>query len=192
MAVLGEHLKNELMHRGRGARPALYAKTGKNRLEGWAAGQLLIESMIGISIAVVGLLGILGLVSRSTSLNRVISNQFIGNYLAAEGIEIVKNLIDSNIIQHKPWNEGFSNGSFEADYTSLTLTPNQNQPLLFDSTNNLYSYQSGNPTNFFRTIKIELIPGGNEIKVNSIVTWTTRGGAQFEVNLEDHFFNWRP
>ena len=191
MAVLGEHLKNELMHRGRGARPALYAKTGKNRLEGWAAGQLLIESMIGISIAVVGLLGILGLVSRSTSLNRVVSNQFIGNYLAAEGIEIVKNLIDSNIIQHKPWNEGFSNGSFEADYTSLTLTPNQNRPLLFDSTNNFYNYQSGTPTIFTRTINITLI-GSEEIKVNSIVKWKTRGGAQFEVNLEDHFFNWRP
>jgi len=200
------------MHRGRGARPALYAKTGKNRLEGWAAGQLLIESMIGISIAVVGLLGILGLVSRSTSLNRVVSNQFIGNYLAAEGIEIVKNLIDSNIIQHKPWNEGFSNGSFEADYTSLTLTPNQNggfnwrgvrdytsltltpnqnRPLLFDSTNNFYNYQSGTPTIFTRTINITLI-GSEEIKVNSIVKWKTRGGAQFEVNLEDHFFNWRP
>jgi len=154
-------------------------------------GQLLIESMIGISIAVVGLLGILGLVSRSTSLNRVVSEQFIASYLAAEGIEIVKNLIDANIIQHKPWNKGFSNGSFEADYLSLGLTPNQNRFLLFDSTNNLYGYQSGTPTSFTRTINIQLI-GSEEIKVNSIVKWKTRGGGQFEVNLEDHFFNWRP
>jgi len=154
-------------------------------------GQLLIESMISISIVVVGLLGILGLLSRSTSLNRVVSNQFIGNYLAAEGIEITKNLIDANIIQHKPWNEGFSNGSFEADYTNLSLAPNQNRFLLFDSANNLYSYQSGTQTVFTRTINIELI-GSEEIKVNSIVRWRTRAGAQFEVNLEDHFFNWRP
>jgi len=154
-------------------------------------GQLLIESMIGISIAVVGLLGILGLLSRSTSLNRVVSNQFIGNYLAGEGIEIEKNLIDANIIQYKPWNEGFQTASFEADYLSLNLAPNQNRPLLFDAANNIYSYQSGTPTSFTRTINIELI-GSEEIKVNSIVKWTTRGGGQFEVNLEDHFLNWRP
>jgi len=153
-------------------------------------GQLLIEAMIGISMVVVGLLGIFGLVSRSISLNRVVSDQFIANYLAAEGIEIVKNLIDANIIQNKPWNEGFFNGSFEADYTSLSLTQNQDRFLSFDAANNLYSYQSGSPTPFKRVISIQLI-GSEEIKVNSIITWKTRGAGEFTINLEDHFFNWR-
>ncbi|MDP3014873.1 MAG: hypothetical protein Q8N28_00390 [bacterium] len=155
------------------------------------SGQLIIESMIGISIAVVGILGVLTLLSRSISLNRVVSDQFTGAYLAAEGIEITKNLIDANIIQSKPWNQGFSSGSFEADYNSTNLEPNQNRQLLFDSANNIYSYDAGNPTNFIRTVNIQLI-GSEEIKVNSLVKWTTRGGGQFEVNLEDHFFNWRP
>lgn len=154
-------------------------------------GQLLIESMIGISIAVVGLLGVLTLLSRSISLNRVVSNQFVGNYLAAEGIEITKNIIDSNIIKGNPWNQGFSSGSFEADYNSLSLGQNQNRRLLFDSINNLYSYQGGDQTSFVRTISVQLI-SSEEIKVNSIVEWTTRGGGNFKVDLEDHFFNWRP
>lgn len=154
-------------------------------------GQLIIESMIGISIAVVGILGVLTLLSRSISLNRVVSDQFTGAYLAAEGIEITKNLIDANIIQSKPWNQGFSSGSFEADYNSIDLEPNQNRRLLFDSANNFYSYDAGNPTNFVRAVDIQLI-GSEEIKVNSVVKWTTRGGGQFDVNLEDHFFNWRP
>ncbi|NCO15164.1 hypothetical protein COW77_01405 [Candidatus Wolfebacteria bacterium CG18_big_fil_WC_8_21_14_2_50_39_7] len=153
-------------------------------------GYILIESMIGISIAIVGILGILNLLSRSTSLNRVISNQFVGNYLAAEGIEITKNLIDANVIQNKPWNQGLISGSFEADYLSMGLEPNQSRLILFDSANNRYSYQTGNPTTFTRVINIQLI-GSEEIKVNSIVKWTSRGGGQFEANLEDHFFNWR-
>jgi len=153
-------------------------------------GYLMIESMIGITIAIVGILGVLGLVSRSVSLNRLVSNQFIGNYLAAEGIEITKNLIDANIIQQKPWNQGFTTGSFEADYSSLTLESNRNRSILLDPTDNRYGYQIGNATPFTRTINIELI-GSEEIKVNSIVGWTTRGGGQFEVNLEDHFLNWR-
>lgn len=146
--------------------------------------------MIGISIVVVGLLGILAVSSRSISLNRVISDQFTANYLAAEGIEIVKNLIDANIIQGKPWNQGFSTGSFEADYKSLNLESSQNRQILFDASNNFYNYQNGNPTNFVRTINIQLV-SADEIKVNSVVKWTTRGGGQFEINLEDHFFNWR-
>jgi len=153
-------------------------------------GYLLVESIIGISIAIVGIMGILGLLSRSTSLNRVISSQFIGNYLAAEGVEITKNLIDANIIQKRPWNQGFINGSFEVDYLSLNLEPDQSRLILFDSSNNLYSYQSGTPTLFTRTINIEPI-GSEEIKINSIVKWRSRGGGQFEANLEDHFLNWR-
>ena len=154
-------------------------------------GQLLIESMIGISIFVVGLLGVLTLLSRSISVNRVISDQFIGNYLAAEGIEITKNIIDANIIKGNPWNQGFSGGDFEADYNSMILDSNQTRRILFDSANNFYSYDSGNPTSFIRTVKIQLV-GSDEIKINSLVKWSTRGGGNFEVNLEDHFFNWRP
>lgn len=154
-------------------------------------GYILIESMIGISVAIVGILGVLNLLSRSTSLNRVISNQFVGNYLAAEGIEITKNLIDANIIQKKPWNQGFISGNFEADYFAVGLEPDRSRSILFDSASNRYSYYIGIPTLFRRTINIQLI-GSEEIKVNSIVKWTSRGGGQFEANLEDHFFNWRP
>ena len=154
-------------------------------------GYILIEAIIGISIAIIGILGILGLLSRSASLNRVVTDQFIGNYLAAEGIEITKNLIDGNVIQEKPWNQNFATGNFETDYSSLILEPNQNRQILFDPADKLYSYKAGNPTNFIRTINIELI-GSDEIKVNSVVKWVTRGGGRFEVNLEDHFFNWRP
>jgi len=153
-------------------------------------GQLLIEAMVGLSIALVGLLGIVGLVSRSASLNRVVSEHFIATYLASEGIEITKNIIDGNIIQSNPWNLGFNTGSFEADYASLNLLIAQNRNLKFDSSTGFYSYEKGDETPFVRTIDIELIDS-DEIKVNSIVKWTTRGGAEFEINVEDHFFNWR-
>ena len=71
-------------------------------------GYMLVELMVSISLLVVGFLGFLGLLSRSLSLNRVVADQFIANYLAMEGIEITKNLIDSNIIQGSPWNQSFT------------------------------------------------------------------------------------
>ena len=159
-------------------------------------GQLLIEAMVGIGIVMVGLLGIVSLISRSASLNRVVSNQLIATYLASEGIEITKNFIDNNIIQFNPWNSGLTTaGRFNVDYKSSNLQDvpfEENRALLLDSNTGFYSYQQiGNPTPFVRIINIGLI-GSDEIKVNSVVNWTDRGGAQFEVNLEDHFFNWRP
>lgn len=153
-------------------------------------GQLLIETMVGLSIAMVGLLGVVTLISNSASLNRVVSDQFIGTYLASEGIEIVKNIIDTNLMNERVWNSGLSNsGTFDVDYSSSDLsTDHIDETLKYDSATGLYSYEIGDPTSFTR--KIEIIPiGDNEIKVNSIVSWSSRGGAQFSVNLEDHFFN---
>lgn len=154
-------------------------------------GQLLIESWVAISILVVGFLGIFTLLSRSLSLNNVVSSQYIASNLAAEGIEVVKNLIDGNIIQYQSWNEGIATGSYEISFDSQSLEPNKKRFLLLDSSANTYNYQSGQPTPYKREIIIANI-GSDEIQVNSIVKWTTRGGGNFEVNLEDHFLNWRP
>lgn len=152
---------------------------------------MLIEAMVGISIAVVGLLGVLTLLSHSVALNRTVSNQLTASYLAAEGIEISKNIIDTNIIQGNPWNEGLdSSGKYEADYLSLNLTQSQNRRLLFDDTSNLYGYSNGAQSRFTRIISVSPV-SPDEIKINSTVSWTDRGSAKFQISMEDHFFNWR-
>src|SRR3989344_3592233 len=77
------------------------------------AGQMMIEALVALSIILVGLLGIFALVSRSISLNAVASSQYVAANLAAEGIEVVKNVIDSNAMQAPPgsvaWNKNVSN-----------------------------------------------------------------------------------
>ena len=155
--------------------------------------QLLIESLIATSLLIVGFLGIFSLLSRSISLNRAAADSYTGTYLAAEGIEVVRNIVDANTIQKNSWN-AFPCGDCEVDYDesskSFLLTPNQNRFLLLDPVSNTYSYSGTSQTNFKRQIKISLV-GLNEIEVSSIVSWTTPGGGNFKVNLEDHFFNWR-
>lgn len=154
-------------------------------------GYLLVESIIAIMIVTVGLLGIFSLLSRSLSLNRVVSDRVKAAYLAAEGIEIVKNLLDNNLIQEKPWNSGVSDGEYEVDYKSLSLSPKESRFLSFNSSDGFYSYGDFQPTSFKRTIIINNSEDGQTMRVNSDVKWTTRGGGKFEINLEDHFFNWR-
>ena len=154
-------------------------------------GLLMIEAMIAISVVTVGLVSVLTLLSRSISINRVVADQYTAANLSSEGIEVVKNIIDSNVIQGRPWNEGISNGSYEVDYSGSVLVANQNRYLLFDSASGVFGYGAGLPTKYRREIVVANI-GADEAQVNSIVNWTTRGGGSFSLNVEDHFFNWRP
>lgn len=153
----------------------------------------MVEALVAMTIIVVGLLGIFALLSRSLNLNRVVANQYVGANLAAEGIELVKNLIDRNVMQGLPFNNGscLTVGDHSMDYndTHVSGCGYRDSVLLFDQ-NGHYTYDQGESTTFRRTLAISQ-PAPDEIKVTSRVTWINRGDEQFEIVLEDHFFNWR-
>ncbi len=168
----------------------LFFKTKKE------SGQLIIEAIIAIFIITISILVFVALLARATALNRVINDRYTAVYLAAEGIEVVKNIVDGNYIQGKAWNDIGINlvnhGEYELDYTSKALKISQipYNPLKFDRTTGIYDYNIASVDSpFKRKITIDVISAG-EIRVNSIVTWRT-GGVNYEINLEDHFFDWR-
>lgn len=157
-------------------------------------GNLLIESIVALSVATVGILGVLGLLSRSLSINKDVSQKFTAAYLAAEGVEVVKSLVDKNYADGNPWNEGITDGDYEAAFDDTALGAFADRFLNLDSANGVYSYGDGEATPFKRKInvtEIDLDGGGtDELKVVSSVTWFVRGGTE-TINLEDRFFDWR-
>ena len=178
------------------------------------AGFYIVESMVALGLLVFGFLGFVALLSSSLSLNRVASHAYIGNFLALEGIELVKNVVDANIIYRQnwgeacEWNSGFSKKG-QYDVSSEQVFPESgtcpgeqfvnnhefaDSPLLIDS-RGMYNHALGEATPFRRRIVVSPVPenepDSDELKVNSIVTWTTRGGGKFEVSAEDHLFNWQ-
>ncbi len=153
-------------------------------------GEVLMESLIAITIAVVGILGMFNLLSRSLSLTRVISDRYIAANLGQEGVEIVKNIIDTNILQNRPWNQGLQTGFYEVEHDS-GLETDQSRNLFYNPESGFYSYdKNGAETKFKRQIRVERI-GAEEIKAEAIMKWTSRGGATFEEVFEDHFLNWQ-
>ncbi|MBI5220794.1 MAG: hypothetical protein HY978_03080 [Candidatus Liptonbacteria bacterium] len=164
-------------------------------------GQTIVETLVAVSVLTVGFLGILGLLNQSLGLNRVVADSYVGSYLAAEGVEIIKNLTDTNVINGQPWNSGIGPNcppapGYQLDYASTAgnlQNYNPSQSLYYDPAAHRYNIQAmGNPTTFRRKVEICWIgPQSNEMRVNSTVTWTTRGGAQYSVNVEDHFYKWR-
>lgn len=157
-------------------------------------GYFLIELMIAISILTIGFLGFLTLVSRAISVNRVISDYLTANYLAAEGIELVKNTIDTNYLRSNLWYDdgsgGFLNGNYEMAYNDAVPNAVSGNFLLYDSTSGFYNYNTGNLTPFKRTISISY-PNVSQMKVKSTVSWISRGGGTMTIYLEDYFFDWK-
>jgi len=165
---------------------------------------MLVEAIIASSVLIMGFMGILALLSRSLSLNRIATDNYRGSYLASEGIEIVKNMLDHNTELNiaagavgTSWDslQGFATDAqtYVVDYTSTKLSINTGKPLDFDPTTGFYSYANGNPnkqSNFTRTIKFTHI-GSYRLDVQSIVTWQT--GVFFSsVEADDQFYNWWP
>ena len=167
------------------------------------SGQSIVEVIVGLSLIVVGLSAAVTLLSQAFFINKNLENQTIGTYLAAEGIEIAKNLIDHDVYanlagtRNPGWGNCFGGGvaDVELDYlsTSCPLQPyNANDMLYYDPGTHMYSYtDNGNSvkTIFNREVRVKTL--GNEIIVNSIVTWQ-QGGGSYNVNLEDHFYNSNP
>lgn len=176
-------------------------------------GQIILEALVALSVLTFGLLGLMTLLSQSLGLTRQVSDTYTATYLAAEGIEIVKNLLDANIVQGKTENDwadgfktqGFLPESYEVEYDDTSpgdfrkLQGGNRTPqfLRFDPATRIYGYDAGGkPTPFTRAVSI-FFPAGSrggpddEMIVNSVVRWTSRGRTS-SVALEDHFYNWRP
>lgn len=155
------------------------------------SGYILIECMVAMTILTIGLMSVFSLLSRSLSSNRVVANRYQATYLAAEGIELVKGIIEDNTIKGLPWNAYLSEGEFEIKFPGESLDPYSDKVIKFDDTTKSFNYEDGIDTPFTRKIILTFLGSGNEIKVESIVDWVSRGSAAYNVRLEAHFFNWR-
>ena len=148
---------------------------------------------MAISILTVGFLGIVTLLSRALALNRVVADNYAATYLAEEGIEVAKNIIDTNS-RRGGWNSGIVPGDYEVDYTSTALSTRyeSDHTLLMDPDTRQYSYAGTIETPFSRRVTVSFVgDGSQEVKVISEVVWETRGGGISKVKLEDFFYNWR-
>lgn len=168
------------------------ARAGRPRAVGRERfrGQLLIELMIAMSVLIVGFGGLFALVHRSLAVSRLISEKYIATYLATEGIEVAKNILDANrITPGAAWNGGFADGDYEVEYDSTELVPASGRTLTFGEVSGIevYHYGGGKDTPFQRKIAVDLV-GGNELRLRSEVNWKSKG-SDFSVALEDRFYN---
>ncbi len=189
--------------------------TAKNCADAVRRGQSLVEALVALTILMTGFVGITTLLAKSFELNRLAANETQATYLAAEGIEVTKNIIDYDVYSGiasggdgtTGWGSSFPrSGYYLLDYKSVTTAGTfyspyspPNSPLYFDPTTHLYGL-TNTPgdvsTDFTRNIYVKRInvPGSPTIPildVQSTVTWNN-GVTSNSVTLEDEFYDWHP
>lgn len=151
------------------------------------SGFTLLEVLTSVFVLVITSLTIFSLLSASIFSLSSLKDRFVAFYLAQEGIEIVKNIRDSNFLQGASWLSGIGTGDKQGDYSSTSLSP-YSDTYLKQNSSGFFQYGSGSDTKFKRKINVTPIDA-NRVRVTVEVSWMEKGRPQ-SFTLVEEITNW--
>ena len=142
-------------------------------------GFTLLEVLVATFFITVGATGAFKLIQRTVVLSSGNVQKLQAVYLAQEGMEVVRNIRDANIVkgskgQSVLWTAGLENCAqgCQADYNDRRLSPYSG--IFLRSNGSAYSYDGGTNTPFQRRITVTQ-SGSDLLAVQSEVLWNDRG-----------------
>jgi len=161
------------------------------------AGFTLLEVIITIFVITVGILSACTVVQQIAFYTFRVSSRLTAAYLAKEGIEIVRNIRDTNFLDSVSWNQGLGEGEREAGYndSSLSQWTDPGNFLNLETGAGFYGYGDGAQTQFKRKITITEIdseaPIGviDYLNVSVLIEWK-KGDKDFSLTVQENLYNW--
>lgn len=168
-------------------------------------GFTIIELIISIFILTAAIIGIYSAFYTVIVQTSVLSSRFTASYLAQEGLEIIRNIRDSNWVRSVVLNSSASWDDVlspcylgcQVDYKtktsdgSIAITPyGDGDYLNIKKVDGFYTYETTDvtQTKFKRKITVSS-EGGYILKVIVEVTWNDRG-QDFKFSAEEYLYNW--
>jgi len=153
------------------------------------AGFTILELMAVVFVVSIGMIAVMNWISQAFLHARVIRSKLIAAYLAEEGIEIVRNIRDTNWVEGDVWNSGIgTSGDFEMQYDDIALSNYTGRYLKINEAG-FYNYSLGSDTKFKRKISINTSVN-EEISVLVTVSFQEMG-KDFEVKALEKLKKWR-
>ena len=168
-------------------------------------GFTLIETLAALFIIMVGISSFAVLINQTVSYSKTSSYNLMAAYLGKEGIEIARNIRDSNFLKINnsiavEWDSGLFTGvdchtsGCEGDYTAQSLTPwttGQYLKLNGSSSPRFFNYSTGQDTIFKRKITITKLNDGisDYLNVKVDVTWNEKGRPH-DLPVQERIYPW--
>jgi prepilin-type N-terminal cleavage/methylation domain-containing protein len=148
----------------------------------------IIETMVAVFVLTIGTAGAFALIQQTINFTSLSSFKLRAAYLAQEGVEIVRNIRDTNYSELENWDSGLTDCSSgcEADYNDNVLMAYASRALKISD--GIYSYDSGADTPFQR--KITISPQSDILDITVQVIWTERGQS-YDIVVQTKLYNWR-
>ena len=171
-----------------------------------AKGFTLIELLITITVITVGIVGAFVAIQQGISTVDYSRSRLTAAFLAQEGVEIIKNIRDTNLLQRSvDWDEGIDPGAAPEEYevvyddvndagvnlNAAACSPNcdfSNLRFLTKTDNGFYDYSSPNETRYKRKVGIERI-SNEHLRLNVEVYWKTKKGYE-EFKVIQEMYKW--
>lgn len=173
-------------------------------------GFTLVETLVAITILVLAFTAPLGIVAQALRSSYFSRDQITSFYLAQEALEYVRNIRDNNSLTNlsdaSQWLNNLTICSTTDGCKLDVLAVSPTQPLTactgtcpnlnLNTATGIYSYASGNVSNFKRTVYItnlaggQPIPGDKEVIVKCVITWNT-GSLKKTYTLTENLSNWQ-
>ena len=181
----------------------------KLEVKNFNTGFTLLEIIIAMFIVTVGMGGVFGIVQRSFTIMSVSESRLVAANLAQEGLEIIRNVRDTNWIEGSSWDDGLSAGDWEVQYDDAKAqfisppVPPVAQcavPCNYDNMNFLhidngfYKYLipavPNQQTRFKRRVTIS-DKTADSMKITVDVIWKERGGVEYNYTVYHWLYDWK-
>lgn len=177
-------------------------------------GFTIIETLVALTILIVGVTGAFTAASQAISNSTFAKDQVIAFYLAEEGVEMIKNVRDTNALQGNQWLHGVSENPNDPCFFSqnssdpgkscykdvtmdafLTCSDVGACPVLNqNSVSGMYYYHDINttltPTPFTREIHLARV-SNTEVAVTVTITWQ-KGVVSRQFRARENIYDWHP
>lgn len=160
-------------------------------------GFTLIETLFAVLLFTTSLVALMAVAGRGIASNTTAREDLAARYLALEGLEVVRNIRDTNYLSvSNAWDLGLTGcgGGCDIDYLPEPVLDAglDSTPLFVDIESGVYGHDPalGTITPFYRSITIDDNSGPDELKVISQVTWQSKS-VQRSVEYVDYLKKWR-
>lgn len=181
------------------------------------SGFTLVEVMVAVAVLSIGLIGAANLITYNISNSAKAINKTIATNLAQEGIELVRNIRDTNWLSGSSWDNNLVQGLgnirrikfFCGGLVNQNINPapadidacgaacrvytytkiSDGSKCYSDDFGNQIGYNAPQATSFYRLITVDKLDA-NSILTMANIKWLERGDARY-LNIQEILYNWR-